>query len=155
MLEIIDQTSIHFEELSAMQFGWEAEFTQLGPAEQASRVNLLQSDNAGTCHFHFNSKFDQRMYVPPDYYSFGLLEPDTTNALVQGKTAPPRHSNCFSTPGGDAWCFQCRFSRQRDPLQRNISRGYSGNSFQNTFTITNAHSQYLYFDRAVAEPFTG
>ena len=89
MLEIIDQTSIHFEELSAMQFGWEAEFTQLGPAEQASRVNLVQSGNAGTCHFQFNSKFDQRMYVLPDYYSFGLLEPGTTNALVQGKTAPP------------------------------------------------------------------
>jgi hypothetical protein len=41
MLNIIDQTSIHFEELSAMQFGWEAEFTQLGPAERASRINLV------------------------------------------------------------------------------------------------------------------
>jgi len=29
------------------------------------------------------------MYVQPGYYSFGLLEPDTTRALVQGKTAPP------------------------------------------------------------------
>jgi len=89
MLKIIDQTSVHFEELSAMQFGWEAEFTQLGPAERASRINLVRSDNAGICHFEFNSKFDQRMYVLPGYYSFGLLEPNTTRAMVQGKTAPP------------------------------------------------------------------
>ena len=89
MFKFIDQLSNHFEELSAMQFGWEAEFTQLGPAEQASRINLVQSDNAGICRFQFNSKFDQRMYVQPGYYSFGLLEPDTTRALVQGKPAPP------------------------------------------------------------------
>ena len=55
MLKIIDQTSVHFEELSAMQFGWEAEFTQLGPAERKSRINLMHSDNAGICHFEFNS----------------------------------------------------------------------------------------------------
>jgi hypothetical protein len=50
MLKIIDQTSIHFEELSAMQFGWEAEFTQLGPAERASRINLVlwSHSQAGT-----------------------------------------------------------------------------------------------------------
>ena len=89
MLKIIDQTSIHFEELSAMQFGWEAEFTQLGPAERASRINLVHYENAGICHFEFNSKFDQRMYVLPGYYSFGLLEANTTRAMVQGKTAPP------------------------------------------------------------------
>jgi hypothetical protein len=41
MLKVIDQTSVHFEELSAMQFGWEAEFTQLGPAERKSRINLV------------------------------------------------------------------------------------------------------------------
>ena len=89
MLKTTDQTSIHFEELSAMQFGWEAEFTQLGPAERVSRINLVHSDNAGICHFEFNSKFDQRMYVLPGYYSFGLLEPNTTRAMVQGKAAPP------------------------------------------------------------------
>ena len=89
MLKIIDQTSVHFEELSAMQFGWEAEFTQLGPAERESRINLVHSDNAGICHFEFNSKFDQRMYVLPGYYSFGLLEANTTRAMVQGKTALP------------------------------------------------------------------
>jgi AraC family ethanolamine operon transcriptional activator len=89
MLETFDQTSIHFEELSAMQFGWEAEFTQLGPAERASRINLVHSDNVGVCHFEFNSKFDQRMYVLPGYQSFGLLEPNTTRAMVQGKTVPP------------------------------------------------------------------
>jgi len=88
MFEFIDQSSIHFEELSAMQFGWGAEFTQLGHAEQASRINLVQSDNAGICRFLFNSKFDQRVFVQPGYYSFGLLEPDTTPAFVQGKTAP-------------------------------------------------------------------
>ena len=89
MLKVIDQASVHFEELSAMQFGWRAEFTQLGPAERASMINLVHSDNAGICHFEFNSKFDQRMYVLPGYYSFGLLEANTTRAMVQGKTAPP------------------------------------------------------------------
>jgi AraC family ethanolamine operon transcriptional activator len=88
MLETISRESFHFEELSAMQFGWEAEFSQLGPSTRRSRVNLVQSDNAGICQFQFNSKFDQRMYIQPGYYSFGLLEPDTTLALVQGRTAP-------------------------------------------------------------------
>ena len=89
MFEFIDQSSVHFEELSAMQFGWGAEFTQLGPAEQESRVNLVRSRNAGICRFQINSRFDQRMHVQPGYYSFGLLEPNTTEAFVQGKSAPP------------------------------------------------------------------
>jgi len=89
MLEIIHQKSVHFEELSAMQFGWGAEFTQLGPARQASMINLVQSGNAGTCRFQFNSDFDQRVYVQPCYYSFGLLESDTSRAMVEGRAVPP------------------------------------------------------------------
>ena len=89
MFNIIDQTSFHFEDLSAMQFGWKAEFTQLGHAERESRVKLLHSDNAGICHFEYNSRFDQRMYVLPGYYSFGLLEPNTTKAMIQGNIATP------------------------------------------------------------------
>jgi AraC-like DNA-binding protein len=88
MLEIIHQQSVHFEELSAMQFGWGAEFTQLGPARGASMINLVQSGNAGTCRFQFNSDFDQRMYVQPGYYSFGLLESDTARTMVEGKAVP-------------------------------------------------------------------
>ena len=89
MLKIIDQKSVHFEELTAMQFGWGAEFTQLGTARQASMINLVQSDNAGTCRFQYNSDFDQRMYVQPGYYSFGLLEPDTSRTMVEGRVVPP------------------------------------------------------------------
>ena len=89
MLKVIDQKSVHFEELSAMQFGWGAEFTQLGTARQASMINLVQSDNAGICRFQYNSDFDQRMYVQPGYYSFGLLESDTSRTMVEGRTVPP------------------------------------------------------------------
>jgi len=88
MLKIIHQEARHFEKLSAMQFGWQADFLQIGPAVQTSKVMLMRTDNVGICHFQFNTCFDQRVHVKPDYYSFGLLEADTSRALVQGKLAP-------------------------------------------------------------------
>ena len=89
MLEIIHQKSVHFEELSAMQFGWQVEFTQLGPARQASVIDLVHSGNVGTCRFQYHSDFDQRAHAQPGYYSFGLLESDTSRTLVEGSTVPP------------------------------------------------------------------
>ena len=88
MLEIIHQKSVQFEELSAMQFGWRAEFTQLGPARQASMIDLVHSGNVGTCRFQYHSDFDQRAHAQPGYYSFGLLESDTSRTLVEGRTVP-------------------------------------------------------------------
>jgi AraC family ethanolamine operon transcriptional activator len=89
MLEIINQKSFHVEELSALQFGWQIDFTQLGPAKLESAVSLLQSANVGVCHFQFNSCFDQRLHAQPGYYSFGLPDPDAAAATVQGKAAIP------------------------------------------------------------------
>ena len=89
MLEAINQKSFHIEELSALQFGWQIDFTQLGPAQLESTVSLVQSANLGVCHFQFNSGFDQRLHAQPGYYSFGLPDPDTAAATVQGKAASP------------------------------------------------------------------
>jgi AraC family ethanolamine operon transcriptional activator len=89
MLETINQKSFHIEELSALQFGWQIDFTQLGPAKLESMVNLVQSANLGVCHFQFNSGFDQRLHAQPGYYSFGLPDPDAAAATVQGKAASP------------------------------------------------------------------
>jgi AraC family ethanolamine operon transcriptional activator len=89
MLESITQKSFHIEELSALQFGWEIDFTQLGPAKLESTVNLVQSNNLGVCLFQFNSGFDQRLHAQPGYYSFGLPDPDAMGATVQGKAASP------------------------------------------------------------------
>jgi AraC family ethanolamine operon transcriptional activator len=89
MLETINQKSFHIEELSALQFGWQIDFTQLGPAKLESTVSLVQSANLGVCHFQFNSGFDQRLHAQPGYYSFGLPDPDAAAATVQGKAARP------------------------------------------------------------------
>jgi AraC family ethanolamine operon transcriptional activator len=89
MLETINQKSFHIEELSAMQFGWQIDFTQLGPSKLESAVSLVQSANLGVCHFQFNSRFDQRLHAQPGYYSFGLPDPDAAAATVQGKAASP------------------------------------------------------------------
>jgi AraC family ethanolamine operon transcriptional activator len=89
MLETINQKSFHIEELSALQFGWQIDFTQLGPAQLESAVSLVQSANLGVCHFQFNSGFDQRLHTQPGYYSFGLPDPDAAAATVQGKAAIP------------------------------------------------------------------
>jgi AraC family ethanolamine operon transcriptional activator len=89
MLETINQKSFHIEELSALQFGWQIDFTQLGPAKLESTVRLVQSANLGVCHFQFNSGFDQRLHAQPGYYSFGLPDPDAATATVQGKAASP------------------------------------------------------------------
>jgi len=89
MLETINQSSFHIEELSALQFGWQIDFTQLGPAQRKSSVSLLQSANLGVCHFQFNSGFDQRLHARPGFYSFGVPDPDTRGATVQGNSATP------------------------------------------------------------------
>jgi AraC-like DNA-binding protein len=89
MLETTNQKSFHIEELSALQFGWSIDFTQLGPAKLESAVRLVQSTNLGVCHFQFNSGFDQRLHAQPGYYSFGLPDPDTKGAIVQGRAASP------------------------------------------------------------------
>ncbi|MEH6593824.1 MAG: helix-turn-helix domain-containing protein [Halioglobus sp.] len=87
MLETTYQKSFHIEELSALQFGWHIDFTQLGTSKLESAVRLVQSTNLGVCHFQFNSGFDQRLHAQPGYYSFGLPDPDTKSATVQGKAA--------------------------------------------------------------------
>jgi AraC-like DNA-binding protein len=89
MLEVIKQESHHIEELSALQFGWQIGFTQLGPAKQASMVSLVKSANVGICHFHFNANYDQRLHAQPGYYSFGLPDPETQGATVHGEAANP------------------------------------------------------------------
>ncbi len=101
MFETINQKSVHIEELSALQFGWQIEFTQLGPTEGKSAVNLMRSDNLGVCHFQFNANYDQRVHAQPDYYSFGLPDPEIAGVTVHGRevrantkpaTALPRDS---------------------------------------------------------------
>jgi AraC family ethanolamine operon transcriptional activator len=72
-----------------LQFGWQIDSTQLGPAKLESAVSLVQSANLGVCHFQFNSRFDQRLHAQPGYYSFGLPDPDAAAATVQGKAASP------------------------------------------------------------------
>jgi AraC-like DNA-binding protein len=89
MLETINQKSFHIEELSAMQFGWQIDFTQLGPAKLESAVSLVQTANLGVCHFQFNSNYDQRLHAQPGYYSFGLPDPDTMGVTVLGSAANP------------------------------------------------------------------
>jgi len=89
MIDIVDQKSFHIEELAALQFGWQIDFTQLGPAERESTVNLVRTDNVGVCHFQFNSGFDQRLHAQPDYYSFGLPDPSASGATVLEKVAQP------------------------------------------------------------------
>jgi len=88
MLKVLHQEARHFEELSAMQFGWQADFIQPEPATQTSMVKLVRTNNVGACHFRFDTRFDQHLYVKPDHYSFGLLEADTSRALMQGKLTP-------------------------------------------------------------------
>ena len=87
MIEIIEQTSFHIEELSALQFGWQIDFTQLGPPKGKSVVSLIRSTNLGVCHFQFNANYDQRLHAQPGYYSFGLPDPETTGVTVHGRTA--------------------------------------------------------------------
>jgi AraC family ethanolamine operon transcriptional activator len=89
MFETINQKSLHIEELTAMQFGWQIDFTQLGPAERQSVVSLIQSTDVGVCHFQFNANYDQRLHAQPGYCSFGLPDPDTSGVTVLDQTASP------------------------------------------------------------------
>jgi methylphosphotriester-DNA--protein-cysteine methyltransferase len=89
MLKAYNQSSFHIEELSAMQFGWQIDFSQLGPARLESTVSLLQSTNLGVCHFQFNAGFDQRLHAQPGYYSFGLPDLDVAGTSVLERAVVP------------------------------------------------------------------
>ncbi|MEH6584143.1 MAG: helix-turn-helix domain-containing protein [Halioglobus sp.] len=108
MIETIKQTSFHIEELSALQFGWHIDFTQLGPSKGKSAVSLIRSTNLGVCHFQFNANYDQRLRAQPGYYSFGLPDPETTGVTVHGSAAnsgaiivfPHEHEAYGASPSG-------------------------------------------------------
>ena len=108
MLETIHQKSFHIEALSAMQFGWQIDFTQLGPAKRQSVVSLIQSTDVGLCHFQFNANYDQRLHARPGYCSFGLPDPDTCGVTVLDKAAssgaiivfPQDHEAYGASPAG-------------------------------------------------------
>ena len=76
MFRLETQKSHNFDDLTAIQFGWDFTVSQLGASEKISSVSLYQTPNVGYNRFWYGSAYDQRLHSRGGILSFGLLEPD-------------------------------------------------------------------------------
>jgi AraC family transcriptional regulator, ethanolamine operon transcriptional activator len=88
MLEIKTQESVSFDQLTVMDTGWEACFSQLGPSSKESRVTRYQADQACVHSVQFGATFDQRVHARPSMYSFGLLGMDSSVTWARDRAIP-------------------------------------------------------------------
>ena len=76
MLKVETQRSHRFEDLNAIQYGWEFAVSQLGPSEEESLAALYQTPHVGYNRFRYGPSYDQRLQTRKGLLSFGLFDPD-------------------------------------------------------------------------------
>ena len=76
MFRVEKQESHNFDDLTAIQYGWEFSVSQLGPSKEVSTVSLYQTPHVGYNHFRYNPAYDQRLHSREGVLSFGLLDAD-------------------------------------------------------------------------------
>ena len=90
------------------------------------------------------------MYVSlPDYYSFGLLEANTTRAMVQGKTAPPGALVAFPRQDEAHGVSSAGFHGNGIHFKGKYLEAIAETVFQNTLAVFSAQSPDLFVDRSV------
>jgi len=76
MFEIEKQDGVFFEDLTAVQFGWEFTADQLGPSEDISKVRLYRTSHVGLTRFRYLAPYDQRLRARENILTIGLLDSD-------------------------------------------------------------------------------
>ena len=76
MFRVESQESVFFEDLTAVQFGWEFTADQLGPSEDISQVRLYRASHVGLTRFRYLASYDQRLRARDNILTFGLLDSD-------------------------------------------------------------------------------
>jgi AraC family ethanolamine operon transcriptional activator len=76
MFEVESQEGVFFDDLTAVQYGWEFTADQLGPSEDISNVHLYRTSHVGLCKFRYHAPYDQRLRARENILTFGLLDSD-------------------------------------------------------------------------------
>ena len=76
MFEVETQEGVFFDDLTAVQYGWEFTADQLGPSEDISKVRLYRAERVGLTKFRYCAPYDQRLRARENILSFGLLDSD-------------------------------------------------------------------------------
>ena len=140
MLSVETQKSRHFEDLSAIQFGWDFTASQLGPCEQESTVSLYRTPKVGYNRFRYATPYDQRLRSRQGYLSFGLLDPENPVTWAYDQLIP-----------NDAITV---FSREED-LKAASPIGFRGNGIHFSLDLVKAMAEEVYrrpLDSLVPEP---
>jgi AraC-like DNA-binding protein len=74
MFEIETQEGVFFDDLTAVQFGWEFTADQLGPSEGISKVRLYRTSHVGLTRFQYLAPYDQRLRARENILTIGLLD---------------------------------------------------------------------------------
>jgi len=88
MFRVEKQKSRNFDELTAIQYGWDFTVSQLGPSKEASTVSLYQTDNVGYNRFRYSPAYDQRLRSRAGVLSFGVLDPDNPATWAYDQLIP-------------------------------------------------------------------
>ena len=76
MFKVESQESVFFDDLTAVQFGWEFTADQLGPSEDVSKIRLYRGRHVGLTRFRYLASYDQRLRARKKLLTFGLLDSD-------------------------------------------------------------------------------
>jgi AraC family ethanolamine operon transcriptional activator len=76
MFKVESQEGVFFDDLTAVQFGWEFTADQLGPSEDISKVRLYRASSVGLTRFRYLAPYDQRLRARESILTFGLLDSD-------------------------------------------------------------------------------
>ena len=88
MLRVETQKGHRFEDLHAIQYGWDFTVSQLGPSEEESTVSLYQTHHVGYNRFRYSPAYDQRLRSRKGILSFGLLDPDNPATWAYDQLIP-------------------------------------------------------------------
>ena len=108
MFRVEKQKGRNFDDLTAIQYGWDFTVSQLGPSEEASTVSLYQTPHVGYNRFRYSPAYDQRLHSRKGILSFGVLDPDNPATWAYDQLIPndaitvfPREENLkAASPAG-------------------------------------------------------
>jgi len=108
MFRVEKQKGRNFDDLTAIQYGWDFTVSQLGPSEEVSTVSLYQTPHVGYNRFRYSPAYDQRLHSRKGVLSFGVLDPDNPVTWAYDQLIPndaitvfPREENLkAASPAG-------------------------------------------------------
>lgn len=88
MYRLKTQQSYGFDQLTALQHGWDLSVIQLGPAGRPTMARLHETANVAYVRFRCGAAYDQRLRSRSGLVSFGLLDADNPTTWTYDQVIP-------------------------------------------------------------------